>query len=54
MDGKVNPHNYQTAVEVVQVLGLRSVCPFNDFRERLVAARKGPDVRRLVNQKRIR
>jgi hypothetical protein len=45
----VNPHNYETAVSVVQVLGLRSICPFNDFRERLIAARLGPDVRRLTD-----
>jgi hypothetical protein len=49
MDGKVNPPRYETAVSVVQVLGLRSICPFNDFRERLIAARIGPDVRRLVD-----
>jgi hypothetical protein len=39
LDGKVNPHRYETAVNVSQVLGLRSICPFNDFRERLIAAR---------------
>jgi hypothetical protein len=39
LDGKVNPHRYETAVNVAQVLGIRSICPFNDFRERLIASR---------------
>lgn len=42
-DSKVNPQNWETAVEVSQVLGLRSICVFNDYRERLVRAR-GLDV----------
>ncbi len=51
LDGKVNPHNWETAVSVVQVLGIRSVCPFNDFRERLIACRMGPAVRAMVDGK---
>jgi len=39
-DGKVNPQHWETAVSVAQVLGLRSICVFNDFRERLVQSRK--------------
>jgi hypothetical protein len=39
MDGKVNPPDWETAVSVSQILGLRSICMFNDHRERLVRAR---------------
>lgn len=38
-DAKVNPQDWETAVTVAQVLGLRSICVFNDYRERLVRAR---------------
>jgi hypothetical protein len=38
-DGKVNPHNWETAVSVSQILGIRTICMFNDFRERLIEAR---------------
>jgi hypothetical protein len=38
------------AVSVSQVLGLRSICTFNDFRERLVSCHKGPLVRSLVDR----
>ncbi len=38
-DGKVNPLEWETAVSVSQVLGLRSICSFNRHRERLIAAR---------------
>jgi hypothetical protein len=40
LDSKVNPHNWEIAVSVSQVLGLRSICIFNDYRERLVNSRK--------------
>ncbi len=40
LDQKVNPQRWEVAVEVSQVLGLRSICAFNDFRERLVASRR--------------
>jgi hypothetical protein len=43
-DGKVNPPSWETAVTVSQVLGLRSICTFNDFRERLVHCRKNVTV----------
>ena len=39
-DGKVNPPSWEAAVTVSQVLGLRSICMFNDHRERLVRCRK--------------
>lgn len=45
LDGKVNPHNWEAAVSVAQVFGLRSICIFNDYRERLVNSRKPIDVR---------
>lgn len=38
-DGKLNPQHWKQAVEVSQVFGLRSICVFNDYRERLVGAR---------------
>ncbi|HVL37911.1 MAG TPA: hypothetical protein VM328_00845 [Fimbriimonadaceae bacterium] len=38
-DGKINPEKWETAVHVANVLGLRSICVFNDHRERLVWAR---------------
>jgi hypothetical protein len=38
-DGKVNPQNWEMAVTVAQVHGLRSICAFNDYRERLVRSR---------------
>ncbi|HSI72793.1 MAG TPA: hypothetical protein VK934_06410 [Fimbriimonas sp.] len=43
LDGKVNPPSWESAVTVSQVLGLRSICVFNDHRERLVRARKPLD-----------
>jgi hypothetical protein len=39
LDAKVNPQDWETAVTVAQVFGLRSICVFNDYRERLVRAR---------------
>lgn len=42
-DRKVNPMSWESAVQVSQVMGLRSICTFNDFRERLVASRKPMD-----------
>jgi len=39
-DGKVNPHRWEVAVSVAQTYGLRSICAFNDFRERLVRSRE--------------
>lgn len=41
-DNKVNPPSWEQAVSVSQVLGLRSICMFNDHRERLIEARKAP------------
>jgi hypothetical protein len=40
LDGKVNPQSWESAVSVSQVFGLRSICMFNDHRERLVQTRK--------------
>lgn len=50
-DAKVNPADWDTAVNVSNVMGLRSICSFNDFRERLIRARMakplpGPPPRR--------
>ena len=39
LDGKVNPERWEIAVTVSKVMGLRSICMFNDHRERLVACR---------------
>ena len=39
LDGKVNPQKYSMAVEVANVLGVRSICMFNDYRERLIRGR---------------
>jgi hypothetical protein len=44
LDEKVNPLKWEMAVEVANVLGLRTICVFNDHRERLVKARKSKDV----------
>lgn len=41
-DGKLNPHRYEQAQEVVKLFGLRVVCPFNDHRERLIYNRSAP------------
>lgn len=49
-DGKVNPQSWDMAVTVSQVLGLRAICTFNDFRERLVSCHKGPKVREMVER----
>lgn len=38
-DSKVNPLEYETAVNVAKVMGLRAICVFNDHRERLIEAR---------------
>jgi hypothetical protein len=39
LDRKLNPQSWSQAVEVANVFGIRSVCVYNDHRERLVAAR---------------
>jgi len=39
-DGKVNPQKYELAVDVANVLGVRAICTYNDFRERLVLSRR--------------
>lgn len=43
LDSKVNPHNWEAAVSVSQVFGVRSICMFNDYRERLILCRKPID-----------
>ncbi|HWD39800.1 MAG TPA: hypothetical protein VG944_13200 [Fimbriimonas sp.] len=40
LDGKLNPEKWDLAVSVAQVFGLRSICTFNDHRERLVKSRE--------------
>ena len=39
LDRKVNPQRYEQAVSVAQTMGVRSICTFNDHRERLVSVR---------------
>lgn len=51
LDGKVNPHNWETVVSVSQVLGIRAICPFNDYREKLIGCTLGPKVREMVEPK---
>ncbi|HRJ26450.1 MAG TPA: hypothetical protein PLO61_02930 [Fimbriimonadaceae bacterium] len=41
-DGKVNPRTWGQAVDVANHLGVRSICLFNDHRERLVRSRLSP------------
>lgn len=43
-DGKLNPQSWGQAVEVANQLGVRSICMFNDFRERLVESRHSPTI----------
>ncbi len=43
LDEKINPHNWENAVSVVQIFGIRSICMFNDYRERLIQCRKPID-----------
>lgn len=38
-DKKVNPQSMAEAADVANVFGVRSICMFNDFRERLIASR---------------
>jgi hypothetical protein len=35
----VNPLSWEQSVNVANVLGVRSICIFNDYRERLVGSR---------------
>lgn len=39
-DGKLNPLGWENAVEVAQIYGIRSICAYNDFRERLLDAQR--------------
>ena len=39
MDQKVNPQSWGQAVDVANIFGVRSICIFNDHRERLVRSR---------------
>jgi hypothetical protein len=41
MDGKLNPQRYSDAIEVANVWGVRSICAYNDHRQRLVEVRTG-------------
>lgn len=45
-DGKLNPPDWENVVSVAQIFGLRSICIFNDHRERLVYSRKPVPTRR--------
>ena len=46
LDGKINPPRYEQALSAAQVMGLRSICIFNDHRERLVSVRSGKSLSR--------
>ncbi|MCX6340878.1 MAG: hypothetical protein NTU72_00690 [Fimbriimonadales bacterium] len=35
-DHKINPLNWETSVTVAQIQGIRSICVFNVYRERLI------------------
>lgn len=39
-DGKINPHTWQNAVEASQIFGVRSLCPFSEYRERLIRSQE--------------
>lgn len=39
-DGKINPQRYEQAKEAAQIFGLRSICAYNDHRERLISVRQ--------------
>ncbi len=39
LDHKINPHSWDQAINVANVMGIRSICMFNDYRERLVHSR---------------
>jgi len=39
-DKKVNPQSMAEAADVANCYGVRSICMFNDYRERLIAGRK--------------
>lgn len=41
-DAKVNPPTWEDVIEVSNVIGIRSICSFNDYRERLINARGNP------------
>ncbi len=49
-DGKLNPLSKGTAIEVVQIHGIRSICTFNRFREELIHARLLTDGARKANR----
>lgn len=38
-DGKVNPQTWGESIEVANHLGVRCICVFNDYREKLVSTR---------------
>lgn len=45
---RVNPTRWSAAVEVANVLGVRAICPFNDFREKLLMSRTRQAGRRTL------
>lgn len=42
LDSKVNPFRWDQAVDVANLLGVRAICVFNPFREKLLASRCVP------------
>jgi hypothetical protein len=49
-DQKLNPPNWETAVSVAQTHGARSICIFNDYRERIIHNRLLDDKSRVANR----
>ncbi len=39
LDQKLNPADWGSAVIVANAMGVRAICAFNDYRERLIRAR---------------
>jgi len=38
-DQKLNPHRWDQAVDVANMMGVRAICMFNDHREKLLEGR---------------
>jgi hypothetical protein len=39
LDNKVNPESWNQAIEVCNVMGVRVICSFNDYRQRILDSR---------------
>jgi hypothetical protein len=49
-DGKMNPLRKETAIQVVQIHGIRAICTFNAFREELIHNRLLTDEAKRINR----